>query len=78
MHPKFDKLVLVETFQKDQLYYNIKIENEQLFWKKATDNEFQPGLRWEVIQNGLKSIVSLFNRAETDESYRQTLIDSLY
>ena len=78
MHPKYDKLVLVETFQKDQLYYNIKIENEQLFWKKATDNEFQPGLRWDVIANGLKSIVSLFNRAETDESYRQTLIDTLY
>ena len=78
MHPKYDKLVLVETFQKDQLYYNIKIENEQLFWKKASDNEFQPGLRWNIIANGLKSIVSLFNRAETDESYRQTLIDSLY
>ena len=78
MHPKFDKLVLVETFQKDQLYYNIKIENEQLFWKKASDNEFQPGLRWNIIANGLKSIVSLFNRAETDESYRQTLIDTLY
>jgi len=78
MHPKFDKLVLVETFQKDQLYYNIKIENEQLFWKKSTDDQFQAGLRWEVIQNGLKSIVSLFNRAETDESYRQTLIDTLY
>ena len=78
MHPKFDKLVLVETFKKDQLYYHIKIENEQLFWKKASDNEFQPGLRWNIIANGLKSIVSLFNRAETDESYRQTLIDSLY
>ena len=78
MHPKFDKLVLVETFKKDQLYYHIKIENEQLFWKKASDNEFQPGLRWNVIFNGLKSIVSLFNRAETDESYRQTLIDTLY
>ena len=78
MHPKYDKLVLVETFQKDQLYYNIKIENEQLFWKKASDNEFQPGLRWNIIANGLKSIVSLFNRAETDESYRQTLIDTLY
>ena len=78
MHPKFDKLVLVETFKKDQLYYHIKIENEQLFWKKASDNEFQPGLRWNIIANGLKSIVSLFNRAETDESYRQTLIDTLY
>jgi len=78
MHPKFDKLILVETFKKDQLYYHIKIENEQLFWKKASDNEFQPGLRWNIIANGLKSIVSLFNRAETDESYRQTLIDTLY
>ena len=78
MHPKYDKLILVETYKKDQLYYHMKIENEQLFWKKASDNEFQAGLRWEVIQNGLKSIVSLFNRAETDESYRQTLIDTLY
>ena len=33
MHPKYDKLVLVETFQKDQLYYNMEIENGQLFWK---------------------------------------------
>ena len=78
MHPKYEKLILVETFKKDQLYYNIKIENEQLFWKKATDDQFQPGLRWNVIFNGLKSIVSLFNRAEIDESYRQTLIDTLY
>ena len=78
MHPKYDKLILVETYKKDQLYYHMKIENEQLFWKKASDDQFQAGLRWEVIQNGLKSIVSLFNRAETDESYRQTLIDSLY
>ena len=78
MHPKFDKLVLVETFQKDQLYYNMKVENGQLFWKKASDNEFQPGLRWKIIANGLKSIVSLFNRAETDESYRQILVDTLY
>jgi hypothetical protein len=78
MHPKFDKLVLVETFLKDQLYYHMKIENEQLFWKKATDDQFQAGLRWEVVLNGLKSIVSLFNKAETSESYRQTLIDTLY
>jgi hypothetical protein len=78
MHPKFDKLILVETFQKNQLYYNMKFENEQLFWKKTSDNEFQAGLRWEVIQNGLKSIVSLFNRAETDKNYRQVLIDTLY
>ena len=78
MHPKYEKLILVETFKKDQLYYNIKIENEQLFWKKAIDDQFQPGLRWNVIFNGLKSIVSLFNRAEIDESYRQTLIDTLY
>ena len=78
MHPKYDKLILVETYKKDQLYYHIKIENEQLFWKKASDDQFQAGLRWEVIQNGLKSIVSLFNRAETDESYRQSLVDSLY
>jgi len=78
MHPKFDKLILVETFEKDQLYYHIKIENEQLFWKKSTDDQFEPGLMWNIIANGLKSIVSLFNRAETDESYRQTLLDSLY
>ena len=78
MHPKYDKLILVETYKKDQLYYHMKIENEQLFWKKASDDQFQAGLRWEVIQNGLKSIVSLFNRAETDESYRNTLIDTLY
>ena len=78
MHPKFDKLILVETFKKDQLYYHMKIENEQLFWKKAIDPQFQPGLRWEVVFNGLKSIVSLFNRAENDEKYRRTLIDTLY
>ena len=78
MHNKYEKLILVETFLKDQIHYNVKIENGQLFWKKSSDEHFQPGLRWEVVFNGLKSIVSLFNRAETDENYRQTLIDTLY
>jgi len=78
MHDKYDKLILVETFKKDQIHYNVKIENGQLFWKKASDEYFHQGLRWEVVFNGLKSIVSLFNRAETDENYRQTLIDTLY
>tara|TARA_B110000908_G_C10267195_1_gene465449 strand:- start:4751 stop:5887 length:1137 start_codon:yes stop_codon:yes gene_type:complete len=78
MYSNYDKLTLVETFKEEQRYYDIQFKNDTLYWKKENETEFHEGLRWEVIATGLKSVVALFNRAEVDEQYRQTLVDNLF
>ena len=78
MYSNYDKLTLVETFKEEQRYYDVQFKNDTLYWKKENETEFHEGLRWEVIANGLKSVVALFNRAEVDEQYRQTLVDNLF
>lgn len=73
------RLTLVETYQGEQMYYNMQLRDSVLYYDPTgTSEQWVRGVEWKHIEQSLKYVVQMLNRAEVDESYRNTLQNVLF
>ena len=76
---KLPRLRLVETYQGEQLYYELKLDtNGQCQYRSEGDSNWTSGLHWQSIKSSLDRVVGDLNKAETDHSFREHLKTFLF
>ena len=77
---KINHCILVETYEGEQVYYEMYIppETGRLKYRKEGSESFQESLYWSDIIDGLKEVVDKLNKAEEDPLAREILKSKLY
>ena len=75
---KLPRLRLVETYQGEQLYYELKLDTNGQCQYRPENGEWTSGLHWQSIKSSLDRVVGDLNKAETDHSFREHLKPFLF
>ena len=75
---KLPRLRLVETYQGEQLYYELKLDANGQCQYRPEGGSWKSGLRWGDIKGSIERVVQDLNRAETDPKFRQHLKTFLF
>jgi len=74
---KLPRLMLVETYQGQQLYYELKLDNGQCQYRPE-GGEWKIGLTWDDIKGAIERVVGELNRAEMNSEFREHLKTFLF